>query len=345
MMPEGIESMTISLDGKTIRFTEKMDSYESLLHIVSAQVSELGMTFAQKSVEGKSNEIPAVQELLEELDISGCIIVAGALKCQKKTATSAISGGADNVLSVKDNQSSLIDCSLPGEKGKACVDLFFDLEMQRESEPGYPIPKRRVYYCCRLISRQIETLGKEAYNQLRPIYSVWILVNNIPEDLKNSVYTAGMTGGFGDDKKDMLEDTVKIGRQIDLIHLCLIYLSEDFKVEEGQSDLIKYLQAVFTRKIDDKSCNPYCEYSSGIKKEVDEMMSLREAFELRGERRGERRGEQRGEQRGIAEVIKLLFGLGKKDKDVVQYLMTGLDNPLTEEQALNALKSYYEKNS
>lgn len=63
----------------------------------SAQVSELGMTFAQKSVEGKSNEIPAVQELLKGLDISGCIIVADALNCQKKTAESVVSGGADYV--------------------------------------------------------------------------------------------------------------------------------------------------------------------------------------------------------------------------------------------------------
>ena len=103
MMPESMEGMTISLDGKTIRSTEKMDSYENPLHIVSAQVSELGMTFAQKSVDSKSNEIPAVQELLEELDISGCIIVADALNCQKKTAEAVISGGADYLLSVKDN--------------------------------------------------------------------------------------------------------------------------------------------------------------------------------------------------------------------------------------------------
>lgn len=86
MMPESMEGMTISLDRKTIRSTGKMDSYESPLHIVSAQVTELGMTFAQKSVEGKSNEIPAVQELLEELDIGGCIIVADVLNCQKNTA-------------------------------------------------------------------------------------------------------------------------------------------------------------------------------------------------------------------------------------------------------------------
>lgn len=107
MLPESMEGMTISLDGKTIRSTEKMESYESPLHIVSAQVAEWGMTFAQKSVESKSNEIPAVQELLEELDISGCIIVADTLNCQKDTAKAVISGEADYLLSVKDNQPCL----------------------------------------------------------------------------------------------------------------------------------------------------------------------------------------------------------------------------------------------
>lgn len=60
-----------------------------------------------ESVEGKSNGLPAVQELLEELVINGCIIVADALNCQKKTAASVISGGADYVLGVKDHHPCL----------------------------------------------------------------------------------------------------------------------------------------------------------------------------------------------------------------------------------------------
>ena len=61
MLPEERKGLTISLDGKTARSACKMGSYESPLHIISAQVSELGITFASKSVEGNSNEIPAVQ--------------------------------------------------------------------------------------------------------------------------------------------------------------------------------------------------------------------------------------------------------------------------------------------
>ncbi len=107
MLPEKMDGLTVSLDGKTVRSTQKMDSYESPLHIISAQVSELGVTFAQKSVDGKSNEIPAVQELLDELEISGCVVVADALNCQKKTAEAVIGRGADYLLDVKDNQASL----------------------------------------------------------------------------------------------------------------------------------------------------------------------------------------------------------------------------------------------
>ena len=106
MLPEE-KAETIAVDGKTIRSTKKMKKCSTPLHIVSAQLGELGLTYAQETVDDKSNEIPAVQKLLEELDISGCIVVADALNCQKKTAQAVIEGKGDYLLSVKDNQAAL----------------------------------------------------------------------------------------------------------------------------------------------------------------------------------------------------------------------------------------------
>ena len=80
------ENLTISLDGKTICSTNRIEKIESPLHIISAQISELGLTLAQRSTDDKSNEIPAVQELLKTLNIKGHVVVADALNCQKKTA-------------------------------------------------------------------------------------------------------------------------------------------------------------------------------------------------------------------------------------------------------------------
>jgi predicted transposase YbfD/YdcC len=84
-----------------------MKNYKNPLHIVSAQLAEFGITLGQIAVESKSNEIPAVQELLKILDINGCLIVADALNCQTKTAEIIVESGADYLLSVKDNQPTL----------------------------------------------------------------------------------------------------------------------------------------------------------------------------------------------------------------------------------------------
>lgn len=107
-LPSDRSGLTIAVDGKTVRSTEKMKNYERPLHIISAQLSELGLTLGSKSVEGKSNELPAVQQLLEELDVAGCLVVADALNCQKETAKVIVSGKGDYLLSVKGNHPTLM---------------------------------------------------------------------------------------------------------------------------------------------------------------------------------------------------------------------------------------------
>ena len=106
-IPDKSKEYTVAVDGKTIRSTTKMSSCKNPLHIISAYISELGMTLTQKSVSDKSNEIPAVQELLNDLNIKDCLIVADALNCQKETAKIVIEGKGDYLLCVKDNQPNL----------------------------------------------------------------------------------------------------------------------------------------------------------------------------------------------------------------------------------------------
>jgi predicted transposase YbfD/YdcC len=133
-LPDNAKDLTISFDGKTIRSTGKMDRYESPLHIVSAQVADLGITFGQRTVDGKSNEIPAVRELLGLLDIEGCVVVADALNCQKDTAKAIIAGKADYLLNVKDNQQILkneIEDSIQDESFRKSMDTHSINEKNR----------------------------------------------------------------------------------------------------------------------------------------------------------------------------------------------------------------------
>ncbi len=109
MMPEKEkrEGITIAVDGKTIRSTEKMKAHTQAMHIISAQLSEYGLTIASRKTEDKTNEIPEVPKLLKEMDIAGCLVVADALNCQKETARVIVEGEGDYLLSAKANQLTL----------------------------------------------------------------------------------------------------------------------------------------------------------------------------------------------------------------------------------------------
>ena len=135
LVPESLKGCTVSFDGKTIRSTGKMKSYKSPLHIVSAYIAELGITFGQQAVYDKSNEIPAVQNLIELLNLEGCMVVADALNCQKGTAKAIIEGKADYLLNVKDNHSTLkqdIEDYVQADDLRENMDTFSTLEKNRE---------------------------------------------------------------------------------------------------------------------------------------------------------------------------------------------------------------------
>jgi predicted transposase YbfD/YdcC len=133
-LPDGVNGFTLSFDGKTIRSTGKMAKYDKPLHIVSAHVAELGITVGQQTVDEKSNEIPAVRELIELLNVEGCMVVADALHCQKDTAKAVVSAGADYLLSVKDNQSAMkqdIEDYVRDEDLRKTMDTAETLEKNR----------------------------------------------------------------------------------------------------------------------------------------------------------------------------------------------------------------------
>ena len=54
------------------------------LHVVSAFVADTQITLGQLAVPEKTNEITAIPELLDAIDVSGAIVTADAMACQKK---------------------------------------------------------------------------------------------------------------------------------------------------------------------------------------------------------------------------------------------------------------------
>ena len=99
------EAELIAIDGKRIRGS--YDSNKLATHIVSAYLSSSNITIGQVATEEKSNEITAIPELLDKIDIQGAVVSIDAMGCQKEIAEKIISKKADYLLAVKDNQKDL----------------------------------------------------------------------------------------------------------------------------------------------------------------------------------------------------------------------------------------------
>lgn len=74
-----IEGREISIDGKTICSTGTMKEHERPMRIVTALLVDKSLSLGQKVIESKSNQIPAVRELLDELNIKGAIVILDAM--------------------------------------------------------------------------------------------------------------------------------------------------------------------------------------------------------------------------------------------------------------------------
>ena len=72
----------VSIDRKTLRGSG--NGKNKPLHMVSAWASKNRMVLGQTATDEKSNEITAVPELLELLDISGCMVTADAIQCAQE---------------------------------------------------------------------------------------------------------------------------------------------------------------------------------------------------------------------------------------------------------------------
>lgn len=96
----------LAIDGKTQRGTAT--DKQKANHIVSA-VDENGFCLGQNRVDEKSNEITAIPELLEALNIKGHIITTDAMGTQIEIVKQIRKKHADYVLALKGNQSGMYD--------------------------------------------------------------------------------------------------------------------------------------------------------------------------------------------------------------------------------------------
>ncbi len=125
LYPE-LAQQLIAVDGKTIRGSGKTNVEQQ--HCLSAYAAESGLTLGVEFVQQKSNEIPAIPKLLEQLDLAGHIVSVDAMGTQTAIAMKIREKKADYLMAVKQNQGSLHD---------EIVDQFHFATTQSVKEKGF----------------------------------------------------------------------------------------------------------------------------------------------------------------------------------------------------------------
>jgi predicted transposase YbfD/YdcC len=125
-MSEAVDDV-IAFDGKTLRRSFDSATGMSAIHVLNAWSSANDFCVGQMKVDGKSNEITAMPQLLKLMDVKGSVITADALNCQKDIAEQIVDQGADYVLALKGNHRELFEE----------VKLYFETSLSDGFEEKY----------------------------------------------------------------------------------------------------------------------------------------------------------------------------------------------------------------
>lgn len=103
-----VSGQQVAIDGQTLRGSLDRGSGQTAVHMVSAYLTEAGLTLGCQRVDAKTNEITAIPELMKSLQLRGATVTIDSMGCQREIAAVARDQGAHYQLQVKENQPTLL---------------------------------------------------------------------------------------------------------------------------------------------------------------------------------------------------------------------------------------------
>ena len=159
------------------------------------------------------------------------------------------------------------------------IRLIINIEAQNDFYPGYPLIKRGIYYCSRMVSAQYGAeFTNSHYENIKKVYSIWICMNP-PKSRENSItryYIAeeNLVGSVKERKADydlMAAVMICLGKEgdsgTDLLKLLNVLLS----TETGSQDKCQILEEDF-----------HIRMTLALESEVSLMCNLSKGVEEKG---------------------------------------------------------------
>ena len=189
------------------------------------------------------------------------------------------------------------------------VGIIINIEAQNQFHPGYPLIKRAIYYCSRLISSQHDTVfSKSEYNKIQKVCSIWICMSPIKE-WENTItrYRITEENIYGEAKEKVSNYDL-----MSVVMLCLE--NNDDNGENVKNDnrpvILKLLSLLFSESLNKelKKKRLTDEFAISMTKEmedeVDDMCNLSSGIEERGLKRGITQGIEKGKVKVLYDLVK-----------------------------------------
>ena len=190
--------------------------------------------------------------------------------------------------------------------------------------------QRAIYYASRLLSSQLNR-GDE-FSRLRPVYSIWICMHEVPAALQNTVCSFRMNGTNSDGL-----DIRDLTNQAQILNVDFMFVSEEYDWDKDDATVIKFLQAIFKNQLERTEFNPYIEPTTELRKEIGVLMTRDEEL-LQEREAGRAEGKEEGLEIGMRNLVTTLQELNAP----IVIILTKLQKKynLTLEQAQEHFDSY-----
>lgn len=188
------------------------------------------------------------------------------------------------------------------------VQMIINVEAQNDFYPGYPIIKRGIYYCARMISSQYGTVfTRSHYEKIQKVYSVWICLNP-PKERKNTITGYSLT------EKAYVGKVKEKEGNYDSISAIMVCLGEND--EDTESDLLRLLDVLLSSEKNAKEKKEILEnefqipMTEKMEEEVEHMCNLSDGVE--------QKGIQKGIEIGIEQANRLIIINMLKEREPIE---------------------------
>ena len=213
----------------------------------------------------------------------------------------------------------------PGEDGK--IGLIINIEAQSKYHPGYPLVKRAIYYCGRMLSAQYGSVFTQShYGEIQKVYSIWICTRP-PKERENTITSYTLQ------ERHLVGHVTEPVRNYDLMNVTMICLGKPEGKHYG--GLLRMLEVLFTGRYAAKEVIQILEdeyefaHAHTMERTVSEMCNLSQGIFEEGMEKGMAQGMEKGIEKGIAQGIAQGIERGI-EKGIAQGIERGMEKGIAQ---------------